>query len=90
VAIIAGTIGFFAGIAFHLMRRAWSDWQKVKGSVPGLRKDAMSRVGQFLKWAVIMAVGVVLLGAWIVGDLNRQAGPGTRPAQISTPGPHRT
>ena len=49
-------VGFFAGMAFAIARRAWRDYITVKKSVPGMRKKAWSDIGTALKWGVAVVV----------------------------------
>jgi hypothetical protein len=76
-------VGFGAGVAFQVMRRAWSDYRKVKASVPGMRKTAWSTVGGFVRTALV-AIGLVVASViWMAGRFT--AGDATVPAQVPTP-----
>lgn len=88
-AIFGGIIGFLAGVAFQFMRRAWSDLRKVKGSIPGLRRDAWMRLRRFAAWCVAIAVGLFVFGAWVASGVNHH--PDTpRPASVTSPSPSRS
>jgi hypothetical protein len=80
-------VGFLVGVAYEFMRRAWSDYQKVKGSVPGMRKAAWSAVGGFVKLALIATVLVVVSFAWMLGKLANER---LLPATVPTPKPPAT
>jgi hypothetical protein len=42
--MIGIVVGFIFGAAYAVARRAWTDYRKVKASVPGMRKTAWSLI----------------------------------------------
>jgi hypothetical protein len=82
-------LGFVAGSAFAVMRRAWSDHSKVKASVPGLRKAAWGAVGGFVRLALIVGVLVIVSIAWLAGYRTNVTTPASVPTAPATSTPAR-
>ncbi len=49
-------VGFLAGMAFAIARRAWRDYITVKKSVPGMRKKAWAEIRTAFGWGVALLV----------------------------------
>lgn len=71
-------LGIPVGIFFERMRRAWSDYGKVKKGLPGMRKTAWETVGGFVKFGALAAGLVFVSIVWLSG---RAVAPDTVPAQ---------
>lgn len=84
-AILGGVVGFLFGIVFAVMRRAWSDYQKIKASVPGLRKAAWAHIRNFALWCAGIAAVVIVFGAYVASAADKQDHP--RPASVVSPSP---
>ncbi|MDG4791425.1 hypothetical protein O7626_36975 [Micromonospora sp. WMMD1102] len=54
--LVGVAFGLFAGVAYAMARRAWTDYRKIRASLPGLRGTAwaMTRIAT-------SRVGIVLL-----------------------------
>ena len=71
-------VGFLAGMAFAIARRAWRDYLTVKNSVPGMRKKAWSDIRVAFGWMVALVVLGLIAFAMVVDS----DGPPTEPAGV--------
>lgn len=67
--IVAVIVGFSLGRLYQMAVHGWNKWKETRASVPGLRKNAMHRIGDVIKYGAFTAivVGVLIAGAFASG-----------------------
>lgn len=62
--MISVVLGLVAGSALAKARRAWSDYQKTKGTLPGLKSSAWSLTSATVRMFAVVGVLAVLSLVW--------------------------
>jgi drug/metabolite transporter (DMT)-like permease len=69
--LLGMVVVFGIGVAYAVARRAWADYYKTKGALPGLRRDAWAAVRALLNAAWVTAVVLLVLICWFIAERRR-------------------
>jgi hypothetical protein len=75
-------IGFLAGSAFSVARRAWRDHGIARTAVPKLRRTAFGVTGAAVGWMVVIGVLTIAAVGWAAGSIGNST-----PTACATPSP---
>lgn len=83
----AGVIYTF-GYLRAVLQRARGDLKGARGAIPGLRKTVWSTLWKAVKVGTLLAVGLLIMVAWVVRDAKETIENRPKPASVS-PAPSR-
>jgi hypothetical protein len=78
--IVGIVVGFLAGSAFTVARRAWRDHGMARTVVPKLRQTAWGVTGAAVGWVVVVGVLMIAAVGWAASSVDSHGGCGSATA----------